>query len=113
MKPAKENLTIRRDREFAKDYTFKDAAGALVDISTWSFASQIRSTDCQEGTLLATFAIAIDTATSTIQLTLTNTETLALPAGTAYWDLLVTIGTDDQSYIEGKVKVKCSVTEVP
>jgi len=112
MKPAKENIIIRRDREFAKDFTFKTAAGALRDISTWNFAAEIRETNCESGSLLATFAIVVDTATSTISLSLSNTETKAIPEGKAYWDLLVTIGTNDQTYIEGKVTVKCSVTEV-
>lgn len=113
MIPAKRNLTIRRGRDYIKDFVFQNADGELIDITTWSFVSEVRGTDCQSGTLLATFTIVVDVPTAMITLSLTDIETLAIPEGDAFWDLLVSIGDNDQSYMSGKIKSICTVTEVP
>jgi len=112
MDPARLQLKIYRGRDYFKDLIFQDGDGALLDISGYVFKAEIRSTNCQAGTLLTTFTIAVDTETSTITLSLTNTQTLLIQEGVAYWDLLVVIGDDDQSYVKGKVKSIGTITEV-
>jgi hypothetical protein len=112
MDPATLNLTIHRGRDFIKDFIFLKEDGTPEDISLWEFKSEIREEKCIESPLLATFKIYRDVANGRIRLALTDQETFAIPEGTAYWDLLVTILTIDESYICGKVKVKCCPTEV-
>lgn len=112
MTPSKLNLTVYRGRDFTKDLQFKDSAGELLDISLWDFKSEVRATNCQSGDLLATFHITVDTSTSTIVLSLDETETLNIPEGIAYWDLLVTIGDVQETYVTGKVKALCTITRV-
>ena len=111
MEPAKYNLTLYRQRDFCKDFTFVDEEGELVPIDSWTFKSQIRSTNCQEGTLLAEFTIDIDIINSTITLNLSDIETQQLEEGTYFWDLLAEINGCDVNLIQGKVKVLCTVTE--
>ena len=112
MTPTKYNLTIYRGRDYSIEFEFKNKDGTLIPIDTWSFKSEVRDEECQESSLLASFDIAVDTLNSKVTLSLSDSETLAIPEGKAFWDLLVTIGTIDESYICGKVKILCCVTEV-
>jgi len=112
MTPAKYNLTIYKNRDFCKDFTFVDEDGKLIPIDNWVFKSQIRDTDCTDGTLLAEFTITVDPPTSTITMELTDLQTSKLPDAPAYWDLLVHMDKCDVSLIMGKVKVLCTVTEI-
>ena len=112
MTPAKENLTIYKNRDFCKDFTFTDVNGELVPIDTWTFKAQIRDKDCTDGLLLAEFTIKVDPPNSTITLELTDTQTGKIPEGKAYWDLLVNMDNCDVSVMIGKVKVLCTVTEI-
>ena len=112
MTPTKYNLTIYRGRDYSIEFIFIDDDGVLIPIDNWNFKSEIREEECQESALLASFTIIKDTTNSKILLILTDPETLSLPEGTAYWDLLVSIGNIDESYICGKVKILCCVTEV-
>jgi len=112
MTPAKHNLTIYKQRDFCKDFTFVDDNEELIPIDNWTFKSQIRSTNCVEGDLLAEFTIDIDLLTSTITLNLTDAQTSLIPEEPAYWDLLVNSNNCDVSLIAGKVKVLCTVTEI-
>jgi hypothetical protein len=111
MNPEKYNLTLYIQRDFCKDFTFVDEEGNLIPIDSWVFKSQIRSTKCQDGTLLAEFTIDIDPTTSTITLNLSDSETQLLEEGTYFWDLLVEMNGCDVNLLEGKVKVLCTVTE--
>ena len=112
MVPAKYNLTVYRNRDFCKDFTFVDENGDLYPIDNWTFKAQIRDTNCQDGTLLAEFNILVDRDQSKITLELTDIETNLIPEGTAYWDLLVNMNSCDTNIMEGKVKVLCTVTEI-
>ena len=112
MTPARHNLTVYRYRDFCKDFTFLDGEKNLIPIDTWSFKSQIRDTNCIDGTLLAEFTIDRDNENSTITLSLSDTQTALIPEDDAYWDLLVHINECDESLICGKVKILCCVTEI-
>jgi len=113
MTPAKHNLSIYRGRDYSVEFEFRDNEGILIPIDTWSFKSEIKDGECIESNLLATFTIAVDIPNSRVILSLTDTETLVIPENSpAFWDLLVTIGTIDESYISGKVKILCVPTEV-
>jgi len=112
MEPATYNLVIYRGRDYSKDFIFTKEDGSLEDITDWEFKSEIREDNCPESALLATFTIIKDPVNARITLTLTDSESMLLVEGKAYWDLLVTINSVDESYICGKVKVKCCPTEV-
>jgi len=112
MVPSKHNLTIHRGRDYAIEFVFVNEDGVLIPIDNWNFKSEIREEECMESALLASFTILKDTVNSRVLLTLSDQETLAIPEGKAFWDLLVSIGNIDESYICGKVKILCCVTEV-
>ncbi len=113
IKPIAQNLEIFRGANFVKDFQFTDKkTGDLLDISTWVFNSEIRSDNYQESELLGTFTIEVDIETSTIVLTLSTEDTLAMPATWAFWDLFVTVNGESFPYIYGKVEITSTVTEV-
>ena len=112
MTPTKYNLTVYRGRDYAITFEFREKDGSIIPIDTWQFKSEMREEECPESALLATFLIETDIPNATVTLRLTDQETLAIPEGKAFWDLLVTIGDIDESYICGKVKINCCVTEV-
>jgi hypothetical protein len=113
MTPGIYNIETRQGRDFKKTFTFYDEDGiALLDLSTWAVSAEIRRTQQRDSTLYTTFTVDIDLPTSTITLTLTELQTQDIPVIIAYYDILVTIGTDSQSYIEGKVKNYGGATQV-
>ena len=112
MIPTKYNITVFRGRDFLEDFIFYDDEENLLPIDTWVFKSEIREEECPESNLLASFTINVFPDESRISLNLTDQETLLLQEGTAYWDLLVTRGSMNESFLCGKVKIKCCVTEV-
>lgn len=112
MTPAKVNLTIYRGRDYAKDFSFTDSDGSASDIGNWDFKAEIRSKKSQFGILFTSFTIVKDISTATISMSLTDTETLKIPEGVAYWDLLVSINGIDETYLTGKIKSIATVTKV-
>lgn len=95
--------------------TLKDGAGAAFSLVGCTLASQIRRTQASSD-IIATFTVAIISASGgTATLSLTPTQTAALPATAAdsYWkhDVLLTRADGSKIRIlEGDVEVDASVT---
>jgi hypothetical protein len=113
MIPKRHNIITRQGRDFKKTFTFYESDGTtLLDLSTWAVSAEVRKEQQRETTLYTTFTVDINTITSVVTLTLTEIQTQTIPVGVAYYDMLVTIGTDSQSYIEGKVRSSGGSTQV-
>ena len=108
------NLQITQGRDFSRTLTFYNDydAGTKLDISGYTFKAQIREQQDQASTLLATFTMTVTTATSTVVMELTDSDTADLPPGIAWWDLVVTVGGNSQSWLGGQAIIKGGPTEV-
>lgn len=109
MKPSTYNLTIYRDRDFSQTFYFK-SLGEIMDLTGYAGKAEIRENqDAAE--LLAAFQVTIDSLVGSVVLSLTDTQTILLPEGAAFWDLVLTDPHGSrQNYIEGQVKVVGTVT---
>jgi len=102
-------LTILRGRDFEIVFEFE-----ATNLAGYTGRSQIRAMDNISSPLLEEFAITITPATnSTVRLTLTDAETTAITAETGWFDLLLTTGTTDATFVRGPVTFIGSVTEKP
>lgn len=85
--PAAHNLTIVQGDDFSETFTFKDSAGAAINLTGYTFAAQVRPT-AASAVVTATFTVAITSAAGgTITLTLARAATALLLPGTYRWDL--------------------------
>ncbi len=116
MAAGKLDLYIEQGTTFKTKLTFKDANEVLIDISSWSFAGQIRRT-YDATSILASFAFAIQnqiTNTGEVIVSLTNTQTSGIPAEAAItnyaYDIEATISGEVRRMVEGKVKFSAEVT---
>lgn len=72
------DILIEQGASFSKQFTLKDGNGTAIDITGYTFRSQIRKTYSDPGTV-ASFTCAIVTAASGIfSISLTAVETAAL-----------------------------------
>lgn len=102
-------LTILRGRDFSLDFEF-----VAFDLTGYTGRCQIRSMDNVSAPLIEEFTVAITPATdSLVNISLTDTETTAITAETGWYDLLLTTGTTDATYVRGPVTFIGSVTEKP
>jgi hypothetical protein len=91
------NLGVRRGANFSAVLTWRDEAGALVNLTGYTAEMDIRITEADTGTQLLTLTtsnsrIALGGAAGTITLTVNAADTAALTAQTAWYDLIVTSG---------------------
>jgi hypothetical protein len=109
MEPATYNLTVYRDRDFSQTFYLKNL-GEVMDLTGYSGKAEIRENQ-DAATLLAAFQVTIDPLIGSITLSLTDTQTILLPGGATFWDLVLTDPHGlRQNYIEGQVNVVGTVT---
>jgi len=113
--PAVYDLTIVR----GADYSFLfdiDIDGTILNLAGASVYASIRKDPSREGVAVDDFTVAVSVGTDTgydsdVTLSFTDVETLAIDAGTYYYDVLVVGGSGDRTYyLSGKVNVLESVT---
>lgn len=104
------NLTIEEGADFALGIRLKRNC-ETVDISDWFFAAQLRT--AIHGTLLADFAVSIDSETQTLRLGIDAATTATLEPQTARWDLLAILPDSRKlRLLEGKATISGNVTEL-
>ena len=109
MEPAVHNLTVYRDRDFSQTFYLKSQGAAMI-LTGYSAKAEIRSGKDAD-TLIVGFQVTIIPAIGSIELSLTDTQTILLNDSTAFWDLVLTdTHGKRQNYIEGTVKVLGTVT---
>jgi hypothetical protein len=112
MAPANLPLQIRIGDTETVSVTIQDENGAPVNITSRTYASQIRSTTASTA-ILATFSCAIVSGPAgTLTATLSAATTAALTPGLAVWDLQETSGTTVTTLLAGPVTIVQDVTRV-
>lgn len=112
MTPATYNITIRRGNDFNRLFDFQQPDGKAMDLTNWKVKSQIRRRKIRTAKLVAEFVVSIpNPSDGAVGLSLTDSVTTSLDAGTAYYDVLLTSPEgDDETYIEGVVTIEPTVT---
>jgi hypothetical protein len=94
--PGTYNVTLQRRADFVLQLQFKDGAGAAMNLTGWSVASQVWNED--RTTKYADAAIVYtDRATGSVTISWTNTQTATFPDA-AFYDVLLTTSTGLKEY---------------
>jgi len=72
--PIIQDIDVYKGRDFKKTYELRDGTSTLLDLTGWTFKSQIRPSNGSE-TLVAELDISVSLATSTVTISLTDTVT--------------------------------------
>lgn len=118
MAAAKLNITIEQGTDFSQKLTIKDSVLALVDITAWSFAGQVRAS-FNATAILATFTFqTLDQTTNRgeVLMKLAHAVTSAIPAGkkklTTYaYDVESTVAGIIDRVVEGDAILDAEVTK--
>ena len=105
------NIEITKGTDYALSVTLKDSGGSAINVSNYTFKSEIRKKASVAAS--ATFTITKTNASSgIIQLALTDAQTRALPIGKLKYDLVANNGSGDYTqYIKGNVIVVDTITD--
>lgn len=112
MDPASFNLVLYRDRDYYRAFIMKDSDGVPIVLTGYTARAQIRpEKDSDE--LIAAFTVTITAAEGKVEISLTDTQTLAIDESKAWWDLELTNPSGlRENYVEGSVAIKKTVSRV-
>ena len=107
MDPQILNLRMYQDRNFTQTIMFYEDAThtTLLDLTDYEFKATVTAIQDSTSRLYATFTQDIDLEFSVLTLSLVPAQLLLIPIGITFWDLLVTVDSDSQSYFIGTVTV--------
>lgn len=104
------NLTIEQGIFYETAFNLKDEAGVAINITGYTFKSEIRNKN--DNSLIKTFTCSIVSATvGSMKITMTGADTADIPQRNLVWDLIAKDSTDKyRRYVEGKVNVVDTIT---
>ena len=108
--PGTLNFTHPQGSTLTKDFTITDSGGSAVNISSKTYAGQIRRR--AEAPKLVDFTTSVtDGANGVFQISLTAAQTAALPAEDLLYDIEQTTGATVERIIEGVITISPEVTK--
>ena len=98
------NISLQRRADYYVTLQFKDPTGAAINLTGWTVAAQVWNKN--RTTKYADFSVDYtDRAAGTVSISLTDTQTEALP-DEVYYDVLLTSTTGiKEYYLEGVIYV--------
>ena len=102
--PGVYNISLQRRADYYVTLQFKDSTGTAINLTDWTVAAQVWNKN--RTTKYADFAVDYtDRAAGTVSISLTDTQTEALP-DEVYYDVLLTSTTGiKEYYLEGVIYV--------
>jgi hypothetical protein len=108
--PGTRDLDVYRGDDFAHTVTFKDVNGAVINVSSRSFSSQLRRYP-DTSVIAATFGVDMTNATTgVVVFTLADTVTSDLDPGPYVYDVQQTDSGTVTTMLAGDVTVAADVT---
>ena len=102
------DVRMTQGDSFVEELLMEDGEGDAIDLTGYSFASQLRRT--ASGTVVATFSISVNLGTSTVTRTLTPAVTAGL-SGTYVHDFQWTDPTGKiRTLLSGEFEIEAEVT---
>jgi uncharacterized membrane protein len=98
------NISLQRRADYYVTLQFKDSTGTAINLTGWTVAAQVWNKN--RTTKYADFAVDYtDRAAGTVSISLTDTQTEALP-DEVYYDVMLTDTSDiKEYYLEGVIYV--------
>lgn len=122
--PGRYEIGIYVDRDFEQTFQFKNSAGGTIDLSTYSFAAELRPV-YNSDILLTAFTVSGTLSSGIVNISLTDAQTLALSnsedldlsstttAVNAVWDLVATNSEGlRENYVMGTAVINGTVQRV-
>ena len=110
MASGKLDITVEQGATFSRTITIKDASNTAVNISSDTFAGQIRKRH-QSATTEAAFSFTITDGTNgEVTATISNTDTSSMDPGDFVYDIEWTSGSTVTRLLEGTATVTPEVT---
>ena len=110
MASGKLDITVEQGATFSRTITIKDASNTAVNISSDTFAGQIRKRH-QSAATQAAFSFTItDGANGEVTATISNTNTSSMDPGDFVYDIEWTSGSTVTRLLEGTATVTPEVT---
>lgn len=104
------DLTIEQGATFSRVITIKDSSNVAVNITSDTFAGQVRKRH-QSGTVEATLTCTVtDGANGEVTATISATDTAAMDSGDFVYDIEWTSGSTVTRLLEGTATVTPEVT---
>lgn len=105
------DLAIAIGEDWEQNFSMTDDAGAVIDITGWTFESEIRdAADLLIATITGTIISAVG---GTFKLTIAKTITEALTASDLLcWDIFKIEGGEYELFMHGNAQVKATKTDV-
>ena len=104
------DLTIEQGATFSRTITIKDDSNVAVNITSDTFAGQIRKRP-QSGSVEASFTFTVtDGANGEVTATISATDTAAMDTGDFVYDIEWTSGSTVTRLLEGTASVTAEVT---
>lgn len=111
--PSVEDLVIRRNRTYSRTFLFTDGDNVPIDLSTKTITAQIRKEESYASDLIADFNVDVsDSVNGNVTISFDETETADIDNPSGYWDMLMEDGSEKESWLEGVVDFKESITNV-
>ena len=111
--PSVEDLVVRRNRTYSRTFLFTDGDDVPLNLSAYTITAEIRKEESYASDLIAAFTVDVsDSANGNVTISFTETETAAIDNASGYWDMLMELGSDTESWLEGVVDFKESITNV-
>jgi len=102
--PGTYNISLQRRADYYVTLQFKDSVGVPIDLTGWT--AEVEAWNKSRTTKYADFTVTYtNRATGTISISLSSTQTTALPAKAYYDVLLINASGLREYYLEGDINV--------
>lgn len=111
-RPRRADIFGYRGDDLIAKYQFRDGAGAPIDITTWSFDAQVR-TSKDDATIVQTLTCdKVDAANGRLDVSLASALSASMQ-GNYVWDLQRTLDGLIRTLMGGKFSIDGDVTRAP
>ncbi len=105
------DVTCRKGDTFSLVINVTDAAGAVVDLTTYSFKMEVRATDTSEDSTITDDQLTITgTSLGVITITISSSVMAVIASGLYTYDLQTIVSGVTQTWLHGVLQVNEDVT---
>ena len=103
------NITIPQGTDFSEIFTSTESDGSASNLTGYTGAAKLKKHP--GATSSTTFSVSITAGTGEVEISLTDTQTVALDPGRHYYDVVLTSPSDTKSrMVEGMAFVTAGIT---
>ena len=110
IQPGQHDIVIQQNADFDLSFQLEDSSSDPFDLTGATVESEVWTAG--KASKLVDFTVTVDDAANgEFTISLTEVQTAALSAGTAYYDVRVTTGSSTYYWVRGLVTIETGYTE--